>query len=441
MADASSAVHPFSTRRALMPMWGQNPLAPSQWPERWSQLQAAALPEQALAYVHIPFCANHCVFCGFYRNGWNPESARRYTDRLIAELEADAARRAPGGSIQALYLGGGTPTLLAAEDLARLLDALRATLPLSDDCEITVEGRISHFTPEKVDACLASGANRFSIGVQTFDSAIRRRLGRKHPGDEAADYLAWLAAYSGQVVVADLIFGLPGQSEAIWRRDLEIALGLGLAGLDVYAFNLMPQLPIVRMIEKGAFPPAPGLAEQLQQYRIACQLFADAGWAQLSNSHFGTPDGGERNRYNLAIKSGASCLAFGAGAGGNLAGISYALEPDLARYLETPPAQKPLARMACAATGKHWLPVLQGEIETGRFRLAALPRPELTLPLLQHWAGQGLLLLDGTYARLTTEGRFWGPTMMRHLADTLQPDNHAGHTVALHPHCTRKETV
>ena len=441
MADALPDALPFSSRRALMPMWGQTALPQSAWPERWPLLQAAAVPDNALAYVHIPFCANHCVFCGFYRNGWNPESARRYTDRLIAELETDAARRAPGGSIRALYLGGGTPTLLAAEDLARLLLALRATLPLSDDCEITVEGRISHFTPDKVDACVAAGANRFSIGVQTFDTAIRRRLGRKHPGDEAASYLAWLAAYSGQVVVADLIFGLPGQNEAIWRRDIDTALSLGLAGLDVYAFNLMPQLPIVRMIEKGAFPPAPGLAEQLAQYKIACHQLADAGWAQLSNSHFAAPEGRERNRYNLDIKSGTPCLAFGAGAGGNLAGISYAVEPDLGRYLDTPARQKPLARMASASAGSHWMGILQGEIETGCLALARLPAPARTLPLLQHWASQGLLTLDGTHARLTTDGRFWGPSMMRQVADIALPGNSAGQTMTLHPVHPHKETA
>ncbi|WP_239058070.1 heme anaerobic degradation radical SAM methyltransferase ChuW/HutW [Crenobacter caeni] len=439
MYDTLPEPLPFKQRRALMPMWGQAPLPEVRWPATWQSLQEQPLPHGSLAYVHIPFCANHCVFCGFYRNGWKAETASRYVDRLIAEIEHDAATRQKSGSVSALYLGGGTPTLLSARDLGRLLQALRANLPLSDDCEITVEGRISHFGEDKVDACIKAGANRFSIGVQTFATHIRRRLGRKHPGDEAARYLEWLAAHSGQVVVADLMFGLPGQDDSVWRQDLATALSLGLSGVDVYAFNLMPQLPIVRMIEKGALPSAGSLAEQLAQYRTACRAFDEAGWAQLSNSHFGAPCARERNRYNLAIKAGADCLAFGSGAGGKRGAFSYAVEPDLERYLACPVSQKPIARLGRGdAAGQ--LAALQGAVETGRIALASLPEPAQTRPLIERWAALGLLTLGHDHAELTVDGRFWGPTMIREMAERIAPAG-AGHAHPLTLHHPLKETA
>ncbi|MEG1971129.1 MAG: heme anaerobic degradation radical SAM methyltransferase ChuW/HutW [Burkholderiaceae bacterium] len=418
-AFAPSEVAPqaFAARRALMPMWGQNELPAAERDARWKTVVAQPIAAGALAYVHIPFCANHCVFCGFYRNGWKAEVGQGYVDRLVAEIAMEASGRAPGGRIDAVYLGGGTPTILAAEDLARLIRALREHLPLAPDCEITVEGRISHFDRAKVDACLAAGANRFSIGIQTFNSSIRRRLGRKHEGEAAAAYLAELARHSQAVVVADLIFGLPGQDMAVWQKDLDTALSLGLSGLDVYAFNLFPGLPINRMIEKGAFPAAPGLAEQARQYALAVRVLAAAGWEQISNSHFAAPGGLERNRYNLAIKAGAECLAFGSGAGGQRAGFSYAVESDLETYLATPAAKKPLARLAALPPEHATVARLQGEIEAGGFGLKDLPAAALAL--VEPWRAAQLIELEPGRARLTTAGRFWGPTLTRVLADAI----------------------
>ncbi len=110
-----------------------------------------------------------------------------YTDKIIEEMAAEAEVRTGKGKIRAVYFGGGTPTALLTEDLVRLIRACYQYLPLAEDCEFTIEGRMSHFDLEKAQACLEAGANRISIGVQTFNTAIRRRLGRKHSGDEAFD--------------------------------------------------------------------------------------------------------------------------------------------------------------------------------------------------------------------------------------------------------------
>ncbi|WP_307839011.1 heme anaerobic degradation radical SAM methyltransferase ChuW/HutW [Deefgea sp. CFH1-16] len=407
----------FTERKALMPMWGANPIPAEQWPQMQATLTQAAISDGALAYFHIPFCANHCVFCGFYRNAWQEKHGTPYTDRLIAELAQDASTRPAGGSIQALYFGGGTPTALSANDLTRLLSAARQYLPLTDDCEITIEGRISHFDRDKVNACLAAGANRISIGVQSFDSQLRRRLGRHHSGEAAADYLRALCQDCDAVIVADLMLGLPGQDDEKWTHDLDVALSLGLSGLDIYAFNAFPSLPINRMIAKGALKPLPDLATQARQYAYAVHKMQAAGWVQVSNSHFANPQKNERNRYNNAIKTGHDCLAFGSGAGGCHSGLSYQVQGELTAYLAS--TSKPLSYIAGVSDKKRIFGQIQGELDRGVLSLERLAAYPAALEKINDWQVAGLLNIDDQHAALSIAGRFWSPTLTRELAVLL----------------------
>ncbi|HFC6388140.1 TPA: heme anaerobic degradation radical SAM methyltransferase ChuW/HutW [Neisseria bacilliformis] len=406
----------FPERQALMPIWGGLPVPAAQWQQLWRQQAESVLQEDALAYLHIPFCANHCVFCGFYRNAWKDEQSKTYTDKVIAELAQEAGIRQGGGKIRAVYFGGGTPTALLTGDLVRLIRACYQYLPLADDCEFTLEGRMSHFDPDKAQAAIDAGVTRISIGVQTFDTAIRRRLGRKHSGEEAAAYLERLGRLN-TVLVADLIFGLPGQSGEIWQNDLHIAAALPLAGLDTYAFNCYPFLPINRMIEKGAFPPPAGFDTQSLQYAHAVAYLAEQGWEQISNNHFAYPGRGERNLYNRLVKSNIPCLAFGSGAGGNGGGYNYQVQSDLDSYLATPEGEKNIAYMSRHSDNKYLLGRLQHDIELGYIdsRLFA-PHPRAAA-LLAQWAGLGLMGTpdsDGLI-RLNTSGRYWSPTLTRRL--------------------------
>ena len=406
----------FPERQALMPIWGGLPVPAAQWQQLWRKQAESVLQEDALAYLHIPFCANHCVFCGFYRNAWKDEQSKTYTDKVIAELAQEAGIRQGGGKIRAVYFGGGTPTALLTGDLVRLIRACYQYLPLADDCEFTLEGRMSHFDPDKAQAAIDAGVTRISIGVQTFDTAIRRRLGRKHSGEEAAAYLERLGRLN-TVLVADLIFGLPGQSGEIWQNDLHIAAALPLAGLDTYAFNCYPFLPINRMIEKGAFPPPAGFDTQSLQYAHAVAYLAEQGWEQISNNHFAYPGRGERNLYNRLVKSNIPCLAFGSGAGGNGGGYNYQVQSDLDSYLATPEGEKNIAYMSRHSDNKYLLGRLQHDIELGYIdsRLFA-PHPRAAA-LLAQWAGLGLMGTpdsDGLI-RLNTSGRYWSPTLTRRL--------------------------
>lgn len=415
-----SAPKAFPERQALMPVWGGVPMPRPQWQNIWKKKLPHATDVDALAYLHIPFCANHCVFCGFYRNAWKDSQSSVYTDKIIEEMAAEAEVRTGNGKIRAVYFGGGTPTALLTEDLVRLIRACYQYLPLAEDCEFTIEGRMSHFDLEKAQACLEAGANRISIGVQTFNTAIRRRLGRKHSGDEAFEYLAKLCKLDA-VIVADLMFGLPNQTDEVWQNDIARATELPLSGLDTYAFNLYPMLPINRMIEKGAFPTPPGFDIQADQYAYTVETLLEKGWEQVSNSHFAYPGRGERNRYNTLIKSDISCLAFGSGAGGNFGGFSYQVQGDLESYLATPKGEKNIAFMSGHSLNKALLSKVQHDIETGRLNPLLFDGNKAAQKLIAQWQEMQLFKepdSDGII-RLNTSGRYWSPTLIRKLMLTL----------------------
>ena len=415
-----SAPKAFPERQALMPVWGGVPMPRPQWQNIWKKRLPHATDVDALAYLHIPFCANHCVFCGFYRNAWKDSQSSVYTDKIIEEMATEAEVRTGEGKIRAVYFGGGTPTALLTEDLIRLIRACYQYLPLAEDCEFTIEGRMSHFDLEKAQACIEAGANRISIGVQTFNTAIRRRLGRKHSGDEAFEYLAKLCELDA-VIVADLMFGLPNQTDDVWQNDIARATELPLSGLDTYAFNLYPMLPINRMIEKGAFPTPPGFDIQADQYAYTVETLLEKGWEQVSNSHFAYPGRGERNRYNTLIKSDIPCLAFGSGAGGNFGGFSYQVQGDLESYLVTPKGEKNIAFMSGHSPNKALLSKVQHDIETGRLNPLLFDGNKAAQKLIAQWQEMQLFKepdSDGLI-RLNTSGRYWSPTLIRKLMLTL----------------------
>lgn len=408
---------PFPKRWATMPWRDSRPLPAESLHDSWQALLQNALPRnKRLLYLHIPFCATHCTFCGFYQNPLKPDSTERYTDYLLRELSMEAdSPLLQGGPIHAIYFGGGTPSALSAQQLHHIISQLRKSLPLAPDCEITVEGRIFNFDDERIDACLEAGANRFSVGVQTFNTRIRQRMGRKADRDQAIRFLTDLASRDRAAVVCDLMFGLPHQTPETWQEDLAIVRQLPLDGVDLYALNLLPTTPLAKSVENNRVE-LPTLAQQCDFYCSGADSLAQAGWHQLSNSHWARTTR-ERNLYNLLIKQGADCLALGSGAGGSLQGHAYMQHRSLDNYYRLiDSGQKPLMMMT-QASGEHpWRAKLQSGIEVGRLDLSELvANPNPLMPLIAQWH-QCHLLKDNSFClRLTDSGRFWASNMMQAL--------------------------
>ncbi|MEC5318184.1 heme anaerobic degradation radical SAM methyltransferase ChuW/HutW [Brenneria populi subsp. brevivirga] len=426
---AQPGEQPFGARRMAMPWRNHVPLPPEQIPASWQALTQQTLPaRKRLLYLHIPFCATHCTFCGFYQNRLRDDSTETYTRYLLKELALEA--RSPlhqTAPIHAVYFGGGTPTAMAAKELAQVIGAIRAALPLAPDCEITVEGRSLDFDDERIDAWLDAGANRFSIGVQTFDSRIRRRMARTSDKRQLIRFLEGLCRRDRAAVVCDLMFGLPGQTPETWREDLNIVGSLPLDGVDLYALNLLPTTPLAQAAENRRVA-LPDVTARRNFYRSGASFLADAGWHQLSNSHWARTTR-ERNLYNLLIKQGADCLAMGCGAGGNLNGHAYMMERSLERYYQTlDREQKPIAMMTPPSPSGPWQHQLQAGIEIGRVRLTQLTRRAGELqPLLSQWHQAGLIRDDSTCLRLTDDGRFWANNLMQALQQIIPQLNAEEH--------------
>ncbi|WP_422467199.1 radical SAM protein [Endozoicomonas sp. ALC013] len=137
-----------------------------------------------LAYIHIPFCRTHCSYCGFFQNTTKKDEIARYVDYLEREIRLSAQDAwTQGGLFHGVYFGGGTPTDLTPEQIIRLGNAVCESLPLANDVEMTFEGRFHGFDNDKIAACLESGFNRFSLGAQSFNTTIRRRMSRIDSGE------------------------------------------------------------------------------------------------------------------------------------------------------------------------------------------------------------------------------------------------------------------
>ncbi|MFZ5739740.1 MAG: heme anaerobic degradation radical SAM methyltransferase ChuW/HutW [Pseudomonadota bacterium] len=402
------------SRRAFSPPWrGSRPIDADNADAVIERVFATPRSETAVAYLHVPYCQNHCLFCGFFENVWRPEAGPAYVDDLIAELAARA--RTPliaSAPIDAVYIGGGTPSALDADDLSRLIEALHRYLPLSADCEITLEGRSYGFDIAKAAKLADAGVNRLSLGVQSFSTEVRRRLGRKRSGEEVATFLSELLALGRTSVVCDLIYGLPGQSEADWCRDIDTVGRIGLDGVTLYALNMFPGGPMARAVEHGKLPPPATPAAQAQLYAEGVARLTDGGWLQVSQSHL-VRSLRERNRYNASIKRGVACLPFGAGAGGQAHGHRWRNVIDIARRREMIAQNRaPIEGLALVPSDHAAHAMIAAGLETGRLDLAAVEvlRPGFraaVTPLLANWTAAGLGELRGDGFSPSLAGSFW----------------------------------
>ena len=405
----------FASQGPMRPMRSAHPVPEDTAEAVWQDLvDRPGMGRPRIAYLHVPFCANHCLFCGFYRNAFRPEDGAAYTDRLAEEIARDGATVAVGSApIEAVYFGGGTPSALSADELARLIHAVRTHLPLAPDCEITIEGRIIHFDPAKIDACLDAGANRISIGVQSFDTEVRRRQGRRSSKEEAVAFLEAIRDRDRAALVIDLMFGLPGQTEAVWLEDLKTATDLAPDGLDLYRLGIIPGTPLHRAVAAGKFPDRIGLSEQARMYQQGIDHLDRLGWSQIGNKHWArTPR--ERNIYNFRIKEGVDCLAFGSGAGGTLSRHHYGVSGDLDTYQAAVSAgRKPVVGLRVADDLQPARDVVTAGLEVGRLDLAEVKVDHLDdlaatiAPLVDQWQEADLLSWDGRTIDLRPAGRFW----------------------------------
>lgn len=381
-------------------------------------------------YIHIPFCQKRCLFCGFFMRILRQGDSARYTDALLKEIEQVSSLPAvTSHPIHAVYLGGGTPTALDAGDLKRLIEAVCRLFPLADDCEITVEGRVSYFGQDKMWACMAGGANRFSIGVQSFNTKVRQDVGRIADRAEILKMLTTLTdMVNNGAVIIDLIYGLPGQTMAVWEDDLRTLIEeTKLDGADFYQLNVFKGSPLSRAVDQGKLPPPADIPTQAEMFLKGKEMMTAARFRRLSMSHWGrTPM--ERNRYNTFIRYGATCIPLGCGAGGRLHGHYFFQEGNLkAYYRRVNAGEKPVATAILLPAHSPLFRDLVGQMENGKVNLTVLGEQHgfdleaVFSPLLEQWERAGLIRRPGDgWIELTVAGEFWNVNLAQLLIDYFQ---------------------
>jgi len=271
------------------------------------RIQLNALPPLSL-YLHFPWCVKKCPYCDFNSHEWKgtgafPEDA--YLDALCADLE-QALPLIWGRSVHTVFIGGGTPSLLSAKGLDRLLADVRARLPLIADAEITLEANPGTFEAEKFSQFRSSGVNRLSLGIQSFNDAMLAALGRIHDAQQARRAAEVAQRIFGNFNL-DLMFALPGQTLDACRTDLETALSYGPPHLSLYQLTLEPNTRFAK------YPPA------LPEHDVCADMqewihrrMQKAGYLHYEISAYAQPR--QTCQHNLNYWRFGDYLGIGAGA-------------------------------------------------------------------------------------------------------------------------------
>lgn len=278
------------------------------------------------AYLHIPFCTVRCGYCDF--NTYTSTELRGakqedYASTLIGEIALAQRVLSEAGALRPMdtvFFGGGTPTLLPAGDLARMLGAATSAFGLADRAEVTVEANPDTVTPEVARTLAEAGVTRLSIGMQSAVPHVLAALDRTHRPENVRTAVA-AAKDAGLAVSVDLIYGAPGESLGDWEASLDAALELESDHVSAYALIIEDGTKLARQIRRGEVP-MPDDDLQADMYELADRRLAEAGfdWYEVSN-WARTPQ--QRSRHNLAYWRGSDWWGFGPGAHSHVAGLRW----------------------------------------------------------------------------------------------------------------------
>lgn len=297
-------------------------------------------------YLHIPFCFHKCHYCDFYSlvepEGRTEARYDQFVDRMIAEMRLRAGQFLLRPAT--IFCGGGTPTLLGAPWWRRILAALREHADLSQLEEFTVEANPETVTPELLDALVAGGVNRISIGCQSFDPTLLKTLERWHDPTSVPRAVEMARAAGITNFNLDLIFGIPGETMQLLDSDLDQAMAIGPAHMSCYGLTYEPNTAMTQRLKMGQFTPIDEEVERTMYDRVMTRL-AGAGFEHYEVSNWGRRRAGgsaARCQHNMLYWRNGNWLGIGPAAASHVAGHRWKNVPHLGKYLAAqgePPTQ------------------------------------------------------------------------------------------------------
>ncbi len=257
-------------------------------------------------YIHIPFCRQACHYCNFHFS----TSLRKKQPLLQAlhkEIEISAAS---AHTIETIYIGGGTPSILDASETDALLRKVFSLFKVDAHAEVTLEANPDDISAEKLQAWKASGINRLSIGIQSFFEEDLRWMNRAHNAQQAAENLQLAQKYFNNITI-DLIYGVPGLTDERWQQNVQKAIGFNVPHLSCYALTVEPRTPLDKLIRTHKKEDT-DQDQQARQFLLLMDWLHDAGYQHYEISNFAKP--GYRSRHNTSYWQGKNYFGFGPGA-------------------------------------------------------------------------------------------------------------------------------
>ncbi|MFK4942625.1 radical SAM family heme chaperone HemW [Lactococcus garvieae] len=281
--------------------------------------------ETKAAYVHIPFCSHICYYCDFAKVLMTGQPVEAYIDELLKEYDSYGI-----SSLQTLYIGGGTPSVLPAEQLEKLLTHLTKNLDLEELEEFTVEANPSDLTDEVLTVLAQSPVNRISLGVQSFDDKVLKKIGRTHTEAQVYSSIERLRAAGFENITIDLIYGLPNQTMEMVERDVQKFLELDLPHVALYSLILEDHTVFMNRQRRGRLR-LPSDDRNADMYEYIIETLTAKGYSHYEVSNFGKI--GYESKHNMTYWDNAEYYGVGAGASGYLEGIRYKNHGPVHHYL------------------------------------------------------------------------------------------------------------
>lgn len=362
------------------------------------------------AYIHVPFCIHRCGYCDFTLVAGRDELIPAYLKALETELQS------AGGpyEVDTLFIGGGTPSQLSADQLAALLSLIRHHLPLAVGGECSLEANPDGLSQQKLQAIADGGVNRLSLGVQSFDQTTLTTLERQHTPDEAVAVIERAARVIDNISL-DLIFGVPGQELATWNATLETAIQLTrqfpLRHVSTYGLTFEKGTEFFRRQQSGDLLAVPEEHER-QMYATAMHLLPEAGLPQYEISSFAAP--ARECRHNHVYWNAQEYFAFGPGAARYVNGVRSTNARSVTRWLKGWSQGQPALQDSEQLTAEHrrreavflGLRRMAGiDLQGFEARFGTQPA-EFARQAFSANLEHGLLEVVDGYMRLTEAGRF-----------------------------------
>ncbi len=363
-------------------------------------------------YVHLPFCPYICPYCDFAKWPLRRSDADRYLATLHREIAESESRRAEN-----IFLGGGTPNAYDAVKIVELVARLNERFPAADSQrETTIEVNPDAVRPGDIDAYARAGINRLSIGVQSFREEESRALGRRHSNADVERCVRDARSAGIRSLSVDLIFALPGQSEADWMESLDAAVALGVDHCSTYGLTIEPGTPFERLYTRAPDRFADE-EHEARLYEIAMDRLGAAGFEHYEISNFARP--GHRSRHNENYWKNGSYLGLGVGAASYLEGERSTASRSLTAYMEAVERGEPVPRErerldGLARLGEAMMLALrtaQG-VDASAFNQRYGIDPLVTYAsTIAEFIEAGVLERSGEHLRLTRRGRLLANTV------------------------------